>query len=73
MQDQSEFAIWYLISGLIRSVFALCSVREHKKFDSQSCSFLFYCCIVLGMRNQSRAPTALWHEAVKELRHPEME
>lgn len=73
MQDLSEFAIWFLISGLIRSVFALCSVRTLKEFYSQSCSFLFYCCIVLEMSNQSRAPTALWHEAVKELKHPEME
>lgn len=73
VQDWPEFAIWYLTSGLIRSVFALCSVRTLKKFYSQSCSFLFYCCIVLGMSNQSRAPTALWHEAVKELKHPEMD
>lgn len=35
MQDGSEFAIWYLIFGLIRSVFALCSVRTHKRFYSQ--------------------------------------
>lgn len=73
MQDRSEFPIQYLISGLISCVFALCSVRMHKKFYSQSCSFLFYCCIVLGMSNQSRAPTALWHEALKELKRPEME
>lgn len=51
MLDQFEFAIWYLISGLIRSVSALCSVRMLKKFYSQSCSFLFYYCIVLGTSN----------------------
>lgn len=51
MQDQSEFAIWCFISVLIRSVSALCSVRMLKKFYSQSCSFMFYYCIVLGMSN----------------------
>lgn len=51
MPDQSEFAIWNLISVLIRSVSALCSVITLKKFYSQSCSFLFYYCIVLGTSN----------------------
>lgn len=51
MPDQSESAIWYLISGLIRYVSALCSVRILKKFYSQSCSFLFCYCIVLGTGN----------------------